>query len=93
MSPALFIYSSYHGIVNGESYSEFSMGNMGYSGYQCQLMPFGVSSTEISLPISCSTGTVYNSTYDYGVNENTLLPNDLCIQNDDNKAYIFQIFL
>ena len=58
---------------------------MGYSASECSLMPFGAGydAELIYVPLDCDFGS-YNGYYAYGVNPLNLLPNDLCIQTDDN---------
>lgn len=93
MLPGLIFYHQGTGIIDGESYSSWSLGNLGYSTTECSLVPLGagIDTTTVPVPVSCDYGH-YNNSVAFGINEAELLPNDYCTKvegvNDLCTEYI-----
>lgn len=84
MLPALLFYHNGTGITDGEDYSTWSLGNLGYSTTECSLISMGAGTddTVVPVPVTCDYGT-YNSSEAYGVNYAGLMPNDYCVTVED----------
>ena len=73
MAPAMYYYSQGTGIGTYQSWSQFSLGNFGYSTNKCQVSPFDLG----SIPIKCQYGTL-SSIVSAGVMPGNLPRKDLC---------------
>lgn len=80
MVPAMMFYKSYNGITGTSvGYSKLSLGNLGYSSTQCQIVPLDLG----KVTMFCPYGTVADIKY-LGINPSTMKERDICRNTQDN---------
>jgi len=99
ITPAFVYYSQWHGIPESDSkmpYASYSLGNMGYSVNQCQVMPLGSgSSSFLEVPMNCAFNEsqlleVSSKTVRFGVNP-LKVTNNICNYNSENQVCVDQM--
>ncbi len=73
MLPAMIYYNSQQGMPVTASFSQFSLGNFGYSTSQCQVSPYSLK----SIPMKCPYGKL-TSVVSFGVISETEARKDIC---------------
>lgn len=74
MLPVIYIYKGHNAIVKPSSFSNLSLGNMGYSGTQCQRIPYDLK----KITMFCSFGFVTDIKY-LGINPDGISDRDSCV--------------
>jgi hypothetical protein len=73
MLPAMIYYNTQQGIPEVASFSQFSLGNFGYSTSQCQVSPYSLG----SIPMKCPYGKL-TTVESFGIISETEARKDIC---------------
>ena len=73
MLPAMIYYNSQQGIPETASFSQYSLGNFGYSTAQCQVSPYSLG----SIPMKCPYGKL-TTVESFGIISENETRKDIC---------------
>ncbi|CDW85661.1 UNKNOWN [Stylonychia lemnae] len=80
MTPVMVIYSKHTAIQQPKSWTNLSLGNLGYTSSQCQRIPFDLKKVTMFCPFGLITDIHY-----LGINPDGITDRDSCIKTSQNQ--------